>query len=203
MGQAAMMPDEVLSTTTVKARFFGARAGAVTKTIDYEDGGIAIQEPSEGLLYQRWRARLFNAGKDDAFVMLDAREVPEFVWLTVPRMTEISFSFDANMRPTVASVADGQAYLSWYDSAIPDYITTTLAADVLTPRVTLDDKRYVGSNGYQVSDVILAYTRAGNLYYRQQRDRYTIERLLKTDVTPLIKIGFNRQLRLQFMHEVI
>ena len=198
-----MMPDNVLSTTPVPARFSGARSGAITKTVDYEDGGIAIQDPSEGLLYQRWRARLFNAGKDDAFVMLDAREVPEFVWLTVPRMTEISFSFDANMQPIVAFVADDQAYLSWYDSALPGYTTTALAADVETPRVTCDDKRFLGSQSYQRSDVILAYTRGGDLYYRQQRERYTVERLLKTGVTPLIKIGFNRQLRLQFMHEVV
>ncbi len=197
-----MMPGNVLSTTPVPARFSGARSGATSRTVDYEDGGIAIQNPSEGLLYQRWRARLFNAGKDDAFVMLDAREVPEFVWLTVPRMTEISFSFDANMQPAVAYVADGQAYLNWYDSTLPGYTTTTLASDVTTPRVTLDDKRFLGSEGYQRSDVILGYVRGGNLYYRQQRERYTVERLLKTGVTPLIKIGFTRQLRLQFMHEV-
>lgn len=197
-----MMPGDVLSSRSIPARFSGARSGATSKTVDYEDGGVAIQDPSEGLLYQRWRARLFNAGKDDAFVMLDAREVPEFVWIAIPRMTEISFSFDANMQPAVAFVADGQAYLNWYDNTVPGYVTTTLSADVETPRVTLDDKRHVGSNGYQVSDVILAYTRGGNLYYRQQRERYTVERLLKEGVTPLIKIGFNRQLRLQFMHEV-
>lgn len=196
------LPDNTLSSRAVPARFSGARSGATSKTVDYEDGGIAIQDPSEGLLYQRWRARLFNAGKDDAFVMLDAREVPEFVWLTVPRMTEISFSFDANMQPAVVYVADGRAYLNWYDSAIPGYTTTALATDAITPRVSLDDKRWLASNGYQLSDVILAYVRGGNLYYRQQRDRYTIERLLKTGVTPLIKIGLSRGLRLQFMHEV-
>ncbi len=197
------MPDNELSTTPRPARFFGARAGATSKTIDYEDGGKGIQDTSEGLLYQKWRARLFNAGKTDAHVLLDAREVPEFVWLTVPGMTEISFTFDASMRPTVAYVAGGQAYLSWFDSVENAYVTTALAANVITPRVSMDDKRYVGSNGYQVSDVILAYIRNGNLYYRQQRDRYTIERLLETGVTPLIKIGINRGLRLQFMHEVV
>lgn len=134
--------------------------------------------------------------------MLDASEVQEFVWVTVPYMTEISFSFDANMQPTVAYVASGQAYLNWYDSIEATYVTTELADGVTTPRVSLDDKRFLGSNAYQVSDVILAYVRAGNLYYLQQRDRYTIERLLKTGVTPLIKIGFSRGLRLQFMHEV-
>lgn len=197
-----MMPDGRLSTAPRPSRFFGARSGAVSKTIDYEDGGIAIQDASYGLLYQRWRARLFNAGKDDSFVMLDAREVPEFVWLTVPKMTEISFSFDANMRPTVAYVAGGQSFLIWYDSIDSTYKTTALAVGVITPRVALDDKRHVGSDGYQTSDVILGYVRDGNLYYRQQRDRYTVERLLKEGVTPLIKIGMTRGLRLQFMHEV-
>ena len=196
------MPEGGLSTAPRPSRFFGARSGAVSKTIDYEDGGIAIQDASDGLLYQRWRARLFNAGKDDSFVMLDAREVPEFVWLTVPKMTEISFSFDANMRPSVAYVAGGQAFLSWYDSLDSTYKTTALAVGVITPRVTLDDKRYVGSNGYQISDVILAYVRGGNLYTRIQRERYETEHLMATDVKPLIKVGFNRGLRLQFMHEV-
>ncbi len=141
-------------------------------------------------------------GKVDAHVMLDAREVPEFVWLTVPYMTEISFSFDVNMQPVVAFVASGQSYLNWYDSSVNDYITTSLGADITTPRVALDDKRYVATNGYQLSDVILAYIRAGNLYYRQQRDRYGVERLLATNIKPLIRIGFNRGLRFQWMSEV-
>lgn len=196
------LPDDRLSTVPVPARFSGGRAGATSKTVDYEEGGIAIQDPSEGLLYQRWRARLFNSGEVDSYVMLDAREVPEFVWLTVPFMTEISFSFDANMQPVVAYVANGQSFLNWYDTSVPAYVTTELAEDVITPRVALDDKRQFQSNGYQLSDVILAYVRSGNLYYRQQRDRYTIERLLKTGVKPLIKIGFTRGLRFQFMHEV-
>lgn len=197
-----MMPENVLSSRPVPARFSGARSGATSKTIDYEDGGIAIQNPSEGMLYQRWRARLFNAGRADSYVMLDAREVPEIVWLTVANMTEISFSFDASMQPVVAYVADGRAYLNWYDSQASAYVTTQLAVDVITPRVSLDDKRFLGSNGYQISDVILAYVRGASLYYRQQRDRYSVERLLAVDVKPLIRIGMSRQLRMQFMHEV-
>lgn len=198
-----MMPDGVLSTIPRPARFFGARAGATSKTIDYEDGGKDIQDTSEGLLYQKWRARLFNAGKTDAHVLLDAREVPEFVWLTVPNMTEISFTFDASMRPTVAYVASGVAYLSWYSTIDSAYITTEIGAGVTTPRVSMDEKRYVGSNGYQRSDVILAYVKNGNLYTRIQRERYLTEHLQEEDVKPLVKIGMSRALRLQFMHEVV
>lgn len=196
------LPDNVLSAAEVPTRFFGARSGSTTSTIDYEDGGLALNDPSEGLLYQRWRARLFRAGEVDSSVWLDATHIGEFEWLSVPYMTEISFTFDANMRPAVVYVAAGQAYLNWYDTTIPGYVTTTLPAGVVTPRVAMDDKRYVGSNGYQLSDVILAYVRSGNLYYRQQRDRYQTERLLKVGVTPLIRIGMSRGLRLQFMHEV-
>lgn len=195
------LPDNKLSDRSVPARFFGARSGATSKTVDYEDGGIALNDPSQGLLVQRWRARIFDSGKAESRVVLDSSAVPAFDWLTVPFMTEISFSFDANMRPVVAYVANGQAYLNWYDSVPNEYVTTALDVDVITPRVSLDDKRDVASNGYQLSDVILAYIRGGNLYYRQQRDRYTIERLLATDVNPLIRIGFNRGLRFQWMSE--
>ena len=45
----------------------------------------------------------------------------------------------------------------------------------VNPRVTLDDKRRGQTSS---SDVILAYLRAGSLYYRQQRDRYLTEYLL-------------------------
>lgn len=196
------MPDGVLSTTSKPATFFGARNYPISKIVDYEDAGIAINDASRGLLYQRWRALLLNPGEPDSYVQLDAPEVPAFTLVELPGLTEISIAFDQLMRPTLAYVQEGTAYLRWYDSAASAYVTDTIGADVTTPRVTMDDKRFLATEGYQTNDVILAYVRGGNLYYRQQRDRFLIERLLKTGVNPLIKIGFNRGLRLQFMHEV-
>ncbi len=196
-----MMPDGVLSTEPVPAGYVGARALSVTKTVDYEDGGIAIQDPSEGLLYQRWRARLFRAGTADSYVMLDAPTVEEFVAFTDENLEEISFSFDQSMRPAIAFVQDGVAKLWWYDSTVPGMTITEIGEDVITPRITYDDKRYLGSGGYSISDLVLAYVLNDNLYIRLQRDRFTIAYLLAEDVKPLIKIGFSRALRLQFMHE--
>lgn len=198
-----MMPDGVLSTTPVAARFVGARSGAASKTIDYEDGGIAIQDPSEGLLYQQWRARLFDPGESSSRVMLSAPNTPEFTLLGLPGLTEISVSFDQNMRPVLAFVQSGVAKLRWYDSVAGDQVITEIGADVITPRVSLDDKRFLATNGYQTSDVILAYVRGGNLYTRIQRERYETEHLMAEGVKPLIKIGMSRALRLQFMHEVV
>jgi len=196
-----MMPGNVLSTEVVRAAYVGARALPVTATVDYEDGGIAIQEPSEGLLYQRWRARLFRAGTAESYVMLDAPTVPEFVALEQANMTEISFSFDAAMRPAIAFVQSGVAKVYWYDPVEGDMTITSIGSGVITPRITFDDKRLLGSSGYSISDLVLGYVLNNNLYIRLQGDRFTVPYLLETEVKPLIKIGFSRALRLQFMHE--
>jgi hypothetical protein len=193
----SMMPDNVLSTTPVPARFSGARSLSVTKTIDYEDGGIDLNDSSKGLLYQRWRARLIESD-----VLLSARNTSEFVLFSGDLITEISISFDQNMRPALAFIQDGIAKIWWYDSVIGGMTVTEIGAGVTTPKITMDDKRLVGSRGYQVNDIILAYVRDGNLYTRVQRDRFLIETLQAEDVKPLKKIGFSRQLRLQFMFEV-
>lgn len=197
-----MMPDNVLSSQPVPTRFFGARSLAVSKTVDYEDGGIAIQDPSRGLNYQRWKAILRESGRSTSYVLMSAPNTPEFVVASIPNMTEFSFTFDQNMQPTIAYVAGGASYLRWFDSTISGFTVTNLGAGVITPRVTYDDKRTLATNGYQTSDVILAYVRDGNLYTRMQRDRYGVEYLQETGVKPLVKIGFSRGLRLQFMHEV-
>lgn len=187
-----------LSSKSMSARFAGASGLAVTKTLAYEDGGIAIQDPSKGLLYQRWRARLIN---DD--IWIDAPNTPEFIGLTVPGMTEMSFTFDQNMRLAIAYVQDGVSKLWWFDSASGDMTTTTIGSGIITPRLTLDDRRVAATGGNRTNDIILGYVRNQKLCYRQQRDRFTIEYVLATGITTgLIKIGLGRQLRLQFMLEV-
>ena len=197
-----MLPDDRLPTSTVVSPFLGSRALPISKIVDYEDGGAGINDASQGLLFQRWRALLLNPGQPDSYVQLDAPSAEAFTLVSLPGLTEISISFDQLMRPTLAYVQNDVAYLRWYDSAAADYVTDEVGTGIITPRVSLDDKRFIASNGYQNNDVILAYIKDGDLYYRQQRERYTVERLLKTGVKPLIKIGFNRGLRFQWMSEV-
>lgn len=196
-----MMPENALSTTPVRARFTGAAGLGVTDTVDYHDGGIAIQDASEGLLYQRWRARLFDAGESTSYVLLDSPNTPAFQLYAVPGMTQISIAFDQNMRPALAYVDDSGSHLWWYDSVSEGMVVTRVNG--ATPRIAMDDLRKIASDDNQINDIILAYIRDGSLYYRQQRDRFTVERWLSDEVTGgLIKIGMNRQLRLQFMMEI-
>ena len=185
-----MIPGERLSSVPVPSRFIGGRAYSVTRYTDYESGGVALQDTSQGLESHIWRLRLM--GRD---VVLDRDAVAPAVLFSADGITEVSLAFDQNMRPVVAFVQNGQARLWWYDSAVNQQVFTTLPSGITTPRVTLDDKT---PGGIPTSDVLLFYIRAGALYYRQQRDRYGIERLLKSGpVKPLVKVGMNAGRRVQ------
>ncbi|WKT59097.1 hypothetical protein Q2E61_09170 [Microbulbifer thermotolerans] len=189
-----MLPDNTLSSEAVPAPFTGGRALPVTDVIDYESGGIALQDPSRGLSVQVWRARVAH---NNSAIVLDAEQVAATTLITGNNITEVSLSFDSNMRPVVAYVDDGVAKLYWYDTQQSAQVITEFAG-AITPRVALDDKRALQSAG---RDVIFAYLRGGNLYIRQQRDRYQTEYLLQASVDSpgLIKIGMNRELRFQFL----
>jgi hypothetical protein len=186
-----MLPDGVLSTIPIPGLFLGSRMLFVSPTRDYEDGGIALNDPSQGLQYQRWRCRIFGD-----YVVLDAEEVLPQVIFVGAELTECSIAFDQSMRPALAVVEAGQAKLQWFDSSVGEQVITFLDPDVVTPRVTLDDKR---PGQISNSDIILAYVRLGGLYYRQQSDRFLIEYFLDAGPhTGINKIGMNKHFRLQF-----
>lgn len=202
-----MLPQNILSATPIESGFIGGRSLPVRDVVDYEVGGIAIQDPSKGLLYQYWRARILNNASD---IVLDAEHVAPFTIISGNNITEVSLSFDRNMRPVIAYVENGTAKLNWYDTE-QGRQTTTDYPGIVTPRVSHDDKRQLQS---LVSDVIFAYIRDGGLYYRQQRDRFQVEidptedmlepnrAAIRAQIAAsagLVKIGLNRQLRMQFM----
>ena len=186
------MPDTIFASQSIPATFIGGRAFPVQKHIDYEWGPIAIQDPSHGSMYQIWRARMENS-----FVYLSAPNVPEFVLLDLPNVTEISFTFDQNANIIFVYVQAGVAKMWWFDTAIGDYTTTVFSGEVITPRITLDDKREMQRG---ISDVLLFYVRPirnaqgaqidGALMMRVQRERYLIEHVRATDVTGgVVKCG--------------
>lgn len=186
-----MLPDGVLSTIAISGLFLGSKQLYCSPTRDYEDGGIALNDSSEGLRYQRWRCRIYGN-----YVVLDAEDVTPTVIFSGAVLTECSITFDQNMNYCLAVVEGGQAKLKWYDTAAGEMVVTVLDADVVTPRVSLDDKRDTQS---AISDIILAYVRLGGLYYRQQRDRFETEYLLDAGPhTGINKIGMGNKLRMQF-----
>lgn len=161
---------------------------------DYEMGGIALNDPSQGLLVQNWRARLVG----DEVRVSHAPYSSETVVTTDTGITELSLAFDQNMRPTIGYIASGLTKLYWYDTVPEMHVTTVFNAEDRSPFVTMDDKRgpatMINSN-----DVLFFYIRGTTLYYRQQRDRFQTERNLATVGAGQViaKCGMSRALRVQ------
>lgn len=189
-----------LSTQVVPGDFQTPDDLETSALIDYELGGIALNDPTQGLRVQTWTA-VYDSGTSD--LTLSAPSAGSTVLWNRPGITEISLAFDQNMNPFVAYVQSGQAKYYWWDTNLPGFTTTNLPVGSVTPRCCLDDKRETQT---AASDTILAYVLGTALYMRRQRDRFTIDYL---QVDPfqdefgnpgkLRKVGMNHVNRLQFL----
>lgn len=190
------LPGNTLASVAAPAVFIPPDDdGRPARTIDFERGGIAIGDPSEGLEYQNWRLRVVG---NEVRVAPDPYTAETTV-LTVAGVNECALSFDQNMNMTIAYVVGTQAYLYWYDTTLEAMTTTPLASDVRSPFLCMDDKRSFATTSGS-NDVLLFYLRASQLCYRQQRERYQTERVLKTFSGPRVtisKVGMNAGNRLQ------
>ena len=187
-----MLPQGRLSTVSRPAPLSGGRANSITNKIDYEEGPVDIEDSSQGLRVQTWKGQVYDQGVFLEDVTGNRTDV-----LIQPNITEMSFTFDQNAKPIIVYVLYGQTKLWWFDTAVNDRVITDFGAGLLSPRLFLDDKRSMASS---INDVLLGYVRIGNLYYRQQRDRYAVEYLLATGVVgTLKKIGMGTNLRVQFI----
>lgn len=192
-----MIPDNRLSTTPQPATFIPPDdrypvAANVGTPIDWELGGIAVNDVSQGLLVQVWE---FTVTESMITVGPEGSPDPPTELIPAARVTEISGSFDSAMNPVLAYVQDEEVKLRWYDPDVTGYVTTAFPG-YRSPRLTLDDKR----PGHDTDrDVLLFAMKGDTLVYRQQRDKYATERALSTDSTyhELGRVGMNRGNRVQ------
>lgn len=201
MSIIANQAGDYVSSLTISAHFLSPDDQENSALIDFELGGIALNDPIEGLEYQPWTLRYFPATGD---FVISAPNTPNTIIHNAPDVTEISLAFDQNMNPFIAYVEDTVAKFWWYDTEINDTVVSLLPANSLTPRCCTDDKR---DNRDATSDIILCYVNAGALYFRQERDRYTVQYLI---VDPFIhpvfelpatlkRVGMNEVNRLQWL----
>lgn len=146
------------------------------QTVDRELGGIAISDPSQGLQYQEWECSwLFSDSTISVYPVGSTTKTPIIV---VPNVTKVSFAFDANMRPSVAYTSNNISYFRWFDTVSNDYTTSTFAgARDMCVTHDIKTQELVQSN---VTDVLLFYLIGNGVFYRRQRDRYTIEYKIAT-----------------------
>lgn len=147
---------------------------------DWEEGGIGLSDGSQGLQYQVWHLSVQGAGPTTS-VWVDAPNTPLTKLFDLPNVTWARLSFDQNMHPVIAFVANGSPGFWWFDPLIPGTVFTSLPSTVITPCVTMDDKRrqqIIAGN----SDVVMAYINNNNLCFRLQRDRYNVEYVWYTNI---------------------
>lgn len=185
------LPNNRLSTTAEDSGLLSPDSLAASATYDYEQGGVGLNDPSEGLQVQTWAG--YASG--DNIIFEDEGGATTVVTTVPGGVRALSISFDQNMRPHVAYVdSAGLANLYWYDTILAMPVTTPFPG-ITNPRLAHDDKRRMESGS---SDIILAYVRDAGLYYRQQRDRFDTERVLDPAIGALrlrnVAMGTNHRL---------
>lgn len=193
-----MIPNEQLNPLAPPATFVGREKRMGDGLLAYEIGGIAIGDASQGINLQQWYGRVVPIDGQQVFQLSSDGDT----WTTIisrsGNVTEMDFAFDQNMVPFITWVEDGVTRIYWYDPNVSSMTITNLGDQLVNPRCCMDDKRDLQLVN---SDIILAYIRAGGLYYRQQRDRYQVERLLQAGLaggSRLVCVGMSTALRLQF-----
>lgn len=150
----------------------------------YTDGGKVLADASQGITGYVWKA-FYQNGK--IFIQReDQDEVHEIT--TRAGVTQLDLTIDQNMRPFLVYVANGLPYYYHFDATTSDYGEVALPAEIKFPRCELDTRTI---EDIPMSDIIIGYTRAGNLCYRVQRERFTKENIITTDAkkTMLWRIG--------------
>ena len=187
-----MFPDGSMSSLPMVSEFLSPDNVSRLNNLlqDKEYGGIALNDPSQGLRYQVWdiyytgtEARLHNEnGYDQPIIVSD-------------KITELSLSFDQNMRPAVVYVDDGVTKLFWYDSEIASQVTSTIP-NAASPMLGLDIKR---KEFVDISDIMLVYLNGPNVCYRTQRERFLVEHVIGTAVgdSRILGAGMNKGNRFQ------
>lgn len=137
-------------------------------------GGEIIANTTSGLDGYLWSAYL----KGNT-VIIKRDDLPEeHVIFSREGITQLDLTFDQNMRPFFVYVAEGNPYYYSFNPEDSSYSEVALPTSIKFPKCAID---YHEVENIPSSDVIIAYSREGNLCYRLQRERFTREYIIATD----------------------
>lgn len=154
-------------------------------TVAYTIGGPVLSDASAGLLGYVWKAFV---DKDDRVIVKREDQDTTHVITTRAGITQLDFTIDQNMRPFLTYVVEGLPYYYHFDADDSTYSEVALDESIKFPRCELDMRE---NHNIPHSDIILGYTREGNLCYRIQRERFKKEHIIAVDQkkTMLWRIG--------------
>jgi hypothetical protein len=160
--------------------------------IDYERGGVNLNDPYLGLNKLNWKSNYLNGG----IKITDFNGFIQHTPLEIANVTELSFSFDRNMAVAIAYMVAGTSYLYFYDSTLGTY-NTLIFNGITSIRLIHDDLREIAD---PYDDILFFYIKDNKVYFRRQRDRYVDEFEfcdLPEGKTRIQRLGFSNKLRLQ------
>ena len=144
-------------------------------TVAFTEGGPVLADASKGLVGYVWKAFL----NDYSQVVVKREDQDELhVITTKENITQLDVTIDQNMRPFLTYVANGLPYYFHFNAEDSTYSEVALDPSIKFPRCELDMRE---EYNIPQSDIILGYTRDGNLCYRIQRERYGKEYIIATD----------------------
>lgn len=197
-----MLPGQILSTPAQPAAFLSPRAfmrSAGDQALEpMSIGGAGFRDTTLGLASQVWTGSYDGAN----CVLTPQTGAP--ISVAISLAVWFDFCFDQSMNPVIAWADNiGVSHFRWFDSTINNFTITDLPSDVDPwPYCVLDDSRPTQSSN---SDVIIAYTRSGGLYFLAQRDRFGIEYHLGSVPVPkvLTQAGMSAGNRFQFQFNAL
>lgn len=187
-----MIPQNKLSQDVSTTKFLSRER--TSDLLDFELGGVALQDVSSGLNSNQWSCYYLDGG-----VVLDDGNGFTKKVLNVGDLKQLCFCFSISMIYYIAYTTDDGCYLYWYDTQTNDYSTLKLPDGTENPQLSLDERRTFNLNN---ADVILSYTNSGRLICRNQRDRFGVEYVLSEEtVGKLVQTGITKNGRFSFKFE--
>ena len=160
-----MLPNNQWASQAVIDDIIAPRDKAkVNATTSSDNGPIAIQNTSKGLMAKIWTASYNSV--TGSVTLQDGTNL-----FTDTNLKELSLTFNQNAAPFIAFRSATRIKIWWYDPLLSNYTIK----DVTTgdqPFCYLDERRPEFSAN---SDVFLLYHRDGEIFYRLQRDRFDVE----------------------------
>lgn len=171
-----MIPNNVLIATDEYVRLTEPESLKKSGLTDYERGGVAIGNVSEGLNKYDWTLTV----KDKYKAMLTREGQAAIQVYEYPtRPIDVAFCFDQSMNVVLAwQDNEFNLYLRKYSSNTNTFEVIPFGSGKC-PRLTLDEKR---AEFISNSDVIFAYVANRSLIYRVQREGYSIAHVIEDEM---------------------
>lgn len=184
----------VPSTSPVQAPWLYRIRSRKEPLIDFERGGVALDDPSQGLDGYDWTVKYDQADSGVYLWREDLGESSKVKILTKPGIVRICLAFDQNMRTHLAwEDSTGAVVLRRYDGST---MVETTIPNAKSPCLTLDIHQLEFISN---SDILLGYNNGANLCVRAQRDVYAVEHVMgEVGNAPLMMMAANTAFRMQW-----